>query len=80
MPPALMTDYVTTDEAAKVSGYHPDYVRRLARQQKIAAQLKGGQYWIDVDSLRAYLARAAELGNQRFNWHREDQAGSQAPN
>jgi excisionase family DNA binding protein len=30
-----LSDWITTQEAAELSGFHPEYVRRLARQGKI---------------------------------------------
>ena len=68
---ATMNEYLTTAEAAELSGYVEEHVRRLVRSKKAKATLKGGQYWIDSDSLRAYLAEVKEQGTQRFNWRRE---------
>jgi excisionase family DNA binding protein len=36
-----LPDWITTQEAANLSGFHPEYVRRLARQGKIGAEKKG---------------------------------------
>lgn len=69
--PAASTEYVTTAEAAQISGFNEEYVRRLARTKKIDAVLKGRAYWIDANSLRTYMAQVQELGTQRFNWRRQ---------
>jgi hypothetical protein len=50
-----MADWITTDEAAKISLYDVQHVRRLIREKKIIAQKKGGQYWVDLKSLLDYL-------------------------
>lgn len=68
----LMTDYLTTREAADEAGFTENYVRILIRKGKVKAKLKGRQYWIDADSFRGYLDAMKELGTQRFNWRRED--------
>ncbi len=66
-----MTDYISTAEAAQMAGYTEDYVRRLARTQKVKSDKKGGQYWIDRDSLVAYMDMVKTMGSQRFNWRRK---------
>ena len=65
-----MPDWISVEEAAALSGYNAEYLRRLVRQGKIAADLKGPMYWIDRASLQAYVEEAERLGNQRFNWRR----------
>jgi hypothetical protein len=54
--------WMTTEEAAQLSGYDIQYVRRLARQGKsrrhsygIGAVKKGRDWWIDVEVFTAYL-------------------------
>ncbi len=47
--------WMTTKEAAQLSGYDIQYVRRLARQGKIGAVKKGRDWWIDVEVFTAYL-------------------------
>jgi len=54
-----MADWITTDEAAELSGYNVAYLRELIRQGKISAKKKGGAYWVERMSLIEYL-RAAE--------------------
>lgn len=39
--------------AAELSGYHPEYIRRLPRQGKIGAEKKGRDWWIDRDALHS---------------------------
>lgn len=62
---AQLPEWITVDEAAEQSGYHPEYVRRLARQGRIGAQKKGRDWWIDRDKFRAYLAIVAALGDKK---------------
>lgn len=67
---AELTEYISTAEAAEISGYTENYIRRLVRQHKVKAERKSGVYWIDKVSFDAYLESVKELGTQRFNWRR----------
>lgn len=66
-----MTEWVSVREAVELSGYHPEYLRHLVRTGRIAGERKGPMYWIDRDSLQAYLDEVRALGTQRFNWRRK---------
>ncbi len=59
-----MPDWVTTTEAANLSGYHPERIRELIREGKIAALKKGNAWWVDRQSLLLYL-KAAKTGTDR---------------
>ena len=50
-----MTNWITSAEATAISGFNSDYLRRLIRTWRIAAEKKGGHYWIDRQSLLDYL-------------------------
>lgn len=67
---ASMTEYLTTKEAAELSGLADQYVRRLARQGRVKAVQKPSGYWIDKASLLEYVDRMRALGTQKFNWRR----------
>jgi len=58
-------DWLSVDEAAKKSGYHPNYIRRLIRAGEIEAIKKGLMWWVDPDSLKAYIARMEAQDDQR---------------
>jgi hypothetical protein len=60
-----MADWITTDEASEISGYHIVYLRELIRQAKIKAQKKGGAYWVDRLSLLEYMKEAQQSGDKR---------------
>ncbi len=62
---ADLPEWITTDEAAEISGYHPEYVRYLAREGRIGAEKKGRDWWIDRDKLREYLATVQALGTKK---------------
>ena len=61
-----MPDYISVKEAAELSGYHVNYVRRLARAGKIKADKKGG-WWIYRDDFIRYVEEMKALGNEKFN-------------
>ena len=42
-------EYVSVDEAAKITGYAIAYIRRLLRQNKIKAEKKGTMWWIELE-------------------------------
>lgn len=60
-----MPEWLSVDEAAKKSGYHANYIRRLIRAGEIEAVKKGLMWWIDPESLAAYVAKMEKLGDQR---------------
>jgi excisionase family DNA binding protein len=62
-----MPDWITTADAANLSGYDVQYIRFLARTGKIGAEKKGRDWWIDRDKLRAYLATVEALGTKKFD-------------
>ena len=65
-------EYVSVEEASKITGYAITYIRQLLREKKIEAEKKGTMWWIDVESLKAYKAEMDALGNDRyFQWREE---------
>ena len=64
---ADLPEWITTEDAAQISGYHPEYVRRLAKAGKIGAEKKGRDWWIDRDKLREYLATVEALGTKKYD-------------
>jgi excisionase family DNA binding protein len=61
----MAEDWLTTYEAAKLSGYHLNHVRRLIR----SGQVKGRKFltvWqVSRQSLLAYLKRQDQQGERR---------------
>jgi excisionase family DNA binding protein len=66
-----MTDYITTDEAAKLTGYHREHIRRLIRRGKIRAQKfgttgkRGGVLLVSRASVLAYYRELQKAGGKR---------------
>jgi len=57
--------WMTTEEAAQISGYDIQHVRRLARQGKIGAAKKERDLWIDVEIFTSYLDTMLESEDGR---------------
>lgn len=60
-----MPDWISVDEAASLTGYNAEHVRRLIRQGQIVAQKKGGQWWVDKTSALAYGTSSSGSEDQR---------------
>ena len=50
-------DWLKTTEAAEISGYHPNHIRRLIRAGEIVARKWGSALMIDRQSLMDYLQK-----------------------
>ncbi len=61
----MANDWITMAEAAEVSGYHPDHVRRLIRDGHLKAQQFGIVWQISRSSLQAYVRKAEQKGERR---------------
>lgn len=66
---AILPEWIDTRQASEQSGYTADYLRQLMRDGKIAAQKRGTMWWIDRDSLRAYVELVEALGSKKHSPH-----------
>lgn len=64
---ADLPEWIDIRQASEISGYNSDYLRRVMRQGKIKAQKRGTMWWIDRDSLQAYVALMEALGEKRYD-------------
>jgi hypothetical protein len=48
--------YISTRLAGKQHRYHPDYIGQLVRGNKVAGQKVGRSWYVDAESLAAYLS------------------------
>lgn len=53
--------YLSSKEAAEVTGYTQDYVGQLARGGQIEAKRVSGMWYVNEESLKAYKAKADEF-------------------
>lgn len=58
-------DWITTQEAADLSGYHPDHLRRLIRAGEIRARKLSFLWLVSRQSLMDYLSKANESSDNR---------------
>lgn len=62
---SFLGDWLTTREASELSGYHPDYVRKLVKIGEIKARKWGNAWMINRESLLLYLASIRAKGEKR---------------
>jgi len=62
---AINGDWLTVNEAAKLSGYDPEYITRLIRQGEIKARKFSIVWQVNEESLLAYMAKAQAMGEKR---------------
>jgi excisionase family DNA binding protein len=61
----MSLDWITTKEAAALSGYHPKYIRRLILEGKVKAQKWGRDWQVSRSSLMSYVHEVKKLGDKR---------------
>jgi len=61
----MAEDWITTAEAAKLTGYSRKHIIRLAESGKVKGQRFGDVWQIDRRSLLAYLKEVEKLGAKR---------------
>jgi excisionase family DNA binding protein len=57
--------WITTKQAAELSGYHPVHLLRLVRAGSIKARKFGIVWQVDRASLQAYIRAAEKSGDRR---------------
>jgi hypothetical protein len=60
-----LEEWITTAEAVKISGYHPQRIRELLREGKVAGRKFGTIWQVKPESLLAYLEKMDEKGERR---------------
>ena len=58
-------DWITSEEAIKISGLHHDYLRRILRAERIVARKWGREWQISKSSLLAYLREGQKSSDKR---------------
>ena len=57
--------WLTVNEAARLSGYDPQHIRRLIRESEIKARKFSIVWMVDRKSLEGYVKRAQTWGMKR---------------
>jgi excisionase family DNA binding protein len=60
-----MEEWLTTFEAARISGYHPEYIRQLIREKKIQGRKWGLSWQVSRPSLMEYVGKLEAVGDRR---------------
>ena len=72
-------EWLTTQDVAELSGYHPDHIRRLIRAREIEARKFGPVWQVSRQSLNEYLDPARKLhgqpGDHQCIWQRYPGSG-----
>jgi hypothetical protein len=58
-------EWLTVREAVKLSGYDPEHIRRLVREDKVKARKVSIVWLVDRKSLLSYIGKVQLLGEKR---------------
>jgi excisionase family DNA binding protein len=61
------SEWITINEAAEISGYNAEYLRRLIRNEKIDYRMFGFMYQVNKQSLLKYLKEAEKKSDKRYS-------------
>jgi hypothetical protein len=61
----MVDNWITTSQAADLSGYHPIYLLELLKSGKVRGQKFGPIWQVDRASLLAYIKSAEKSGDKR---------------
>ncbi len=62
----MPTDWITTAEAAEISGYHVEYIRKLIKSGKVNGRKVWGREWqVNRSSLLAHVRKSEKMGAKR---------------
>ena len=70
------SDWITTAEAAALTGYAVVHRRQLAQRGKIRAMKKGRDWLPSKKDVSTYAEKMRQLGTDKYDpWRREEDAG-----
>ena len=61
------TEWITVNQAAEISGYNAEYLRRLMRNKKIKFRKFSFIYQVSKQSLLSYLKEAEKKVDKRYS-------------
>ena len=61
------TEWITVSQAAEISGYNAEYLRRLMRNKKIKFRKFSFIYQVSRESLLSYLKEADKKSDKRYS-------------
>lgn len=65
-------EWITTNEAAELTGYSTAYFRQLIKRGGLAAKKRGRDWFLDKVEVLAYAQAMKELGPGKYNPWREE--------
>jgi excisionase family DNA binding protein len=65
MEKTIMDEWLTTREAAELTGYHPLHIRRLIHAGRVKAIKKGRDWLVSKTGLLNYMDQVRDLGDKR---------------
>jgi hypothetical protein len=63
----IMDNWLTTDEAVDATGYGAEYLRQLARADKITSRKLLGRWLFEREGLLAYKRKMDALGRKKHD-------------
>lgn len=63
----MADEWLSVNDAAKLSGYHPEYIRQLIREGEIEAKKFSIVWQVKRESLLSYLENAKSQDDKRFS-------------
>jgi excisionase family DNA binding protein len=67
-----LIEWITTAEAAELTGYNLEYIRQMIRRRVIVAEKKGRDWWVDRASIEAHAEEMKQLGTAKHDPQREE--------
>ena len=61
------TEWITTKEAAELTGYHAVHIRRLLREERVEGKKFGRDWLVDQESLLSYADEMKRLGSAKHS-------------
>ena len=61
----MAQDWITTEEAVKLSGYHIKHIHKLLQTGKVRGQKWGRTWQVSRSSLLAHIRKSEKLGAKR---------------
>jgi excisionase family DNA binding protein len=60
-------EWITTSEAAKLTGYASAYFRQLIKRGRLQAQKHGRDWFLDRAEVLAYAEKMERLGSKKYD-------------
>lgn len=60
-------EWLTTEEAAALTGYNVRYLRQLVNEGKVTSVKRGGLFWLEKKSIQAYVDEMRHLGPSKHD-------------